>query len=76
MVLGYPTSISFLLVNGWSTDPRVLGHHSVLLAPGLVKIGGSVRYCLITAKAWSHSSFQPAILALIRVIKKMVLIGL
>ena len=27
MVLGYPTSTSFPRVDGWSTNPRVLGRH-------------------------------------------------
>ena len=28
MVSGYPTSTSFLRVDGWSTDPQVLGCHT------------------------------------------------
>ena len=29
MISGYPISISFPLVDGWSTDPRVLGCHII-----------------------------------------------
>ena len=29
MVLGYSTSTSFLQVDDWSTDPRVLGRHKM-----------------------------------------------
>ena len=29
MLLGYPTSTSFLPVDDWSTDPRVLGCHNI-----------------------------------------------
>ena len=31
MVLGYPTSTSFPGVDGWSTDPWVLGRHMASL---------------------------------------------
>ena len=31
VVSGYPTSTSFLRVDAWSTDPRVLGRHTPLL---------------------------------------------
>ena len=37
---------------------------------GLVRIGGSAKYCLIRVKARSHSSFHPARLAPLRVAKK------
>ena len=30
MVLGYPTSASFPRVDGWSTNPWVLGRHSLV----------------------------------------------
>ena len=30
MVMGYPTSISLPWVDSWSTDPRVLGCHSLV----------------------------------------------
>ena len=33
MVSGYPTSTSFPRVDGWSIDPRVLGHHKVTSFP-------------------------------------------
>ena len=29
VVLGHPISMSFLRVDGWSTDPRVLGRHTM-----------------------------------------------
>ena len=29
-VSGHPISTSFLQVDGWSTDPRVLGRHIIL----------------------------------------------
>ena len=35
----------------------------------LARIGGSTRYCLITVRALSHSSFHPAWLAPLRVTK-------
>ena len=31
VVSGYPKSTSFLQVDDWSTDPRVLGHHRILI---------------------------------------------
>ena len=42
---------------------------SVSPASGLVRTRGSARYCLIVAKASSHSSFHPAWLAPLRVVK-------
>ena len=42
---------------------------SVSLASGLVRTGGSVRYCLIAMRSSSHSSFHPAWLAPLRVTK-------
>ena len=39
-------------------------------ASGLTRIGGSVRYCLISMNARSHSSFHSARLAPLRVAKK------
>ena len=30
MVSVYPTSTSFSRVDGWSTDPRVLGRHNLV----------------------------------------------
>ena len=38
MVSGYPTSISFPWVDGWSMDPRVLGSH-IQYKDGLVAKG-------------------------------------
>ena len=37
---------------------------------GLTRIGGSVRYCLISMNSWSHSSFHSTRLAPLRVAKK------
>ena len=37
---------------------------------GLIRIRGSVRYCLITTNARLHSSFHSAQLAPLRVVKK------
>ena len=39
-------------------------------ASGLTRIGGFVRYCLISMNVWSHSSFHSAQLAPLRVAKK------
>ena len=39
-------------------------------ASGLTRIGGSVRYCLISMNARSHSSFHSARLAPLKVAKK------
>ena len=43
---------------------------SVSPFPGLTRIGGFVRYCLIDANARSHSSSHSARLAPLRVVKK------
>ena len=40
------------------------------LCPGLIRIGGSVRYYLIAANAWSHSPSHSARLAPLRIVKK------
>ena len=40
------------------------------LTSGLTRIGGSVRYCMISMNARSHSSFHSARLAPLRVVKK------
>ena len=37
---------------------------------GLIRIGGSIMYCLIVMNARSHSSFQSARLAPLKVVKK------
>ena len=42
---------------------------SVLPASGLARTRGSARYCLIAARASSHSSFHPVWLAPLRVTK-------
>ena len=39
-------------------------------ASGITRIGGSVRYCLISTNARSHSSFHSVRLAPLRVVKK------
>ena len=44
---------------------------SVSPALGLARTGGSARYCLIAVRASSHSSFQPAWLASLRVAKNV-----
>ena len=42
---------------------------SVSSASGLARTGGSAKYCLIAARASSHSSFHPSWLAPLRVAK-------
>ena len=42
---------------------------SVSAASKLARIGGLAKYCLIWVKSWSHSSFHPARLASLRMVK-------
>ena len=48
----------------------LLSKDRVSPASRLIRIGGSVRYCLIATNALSHSSFHSARLAPLKVVKK------
>ena len=54
MVPGYPTSTSFSRVDGWSTDPRVLGRHRYIIIQDVywVELLKQRRLYLIFVKIW------------------------
>ena len=50
MVSGYPISTSFSQVDGWSTDPQILGCHNLVSEPRFVNtyglIGMGLDHCI------------------------------
>ena len=56
MVSGYSTSTSFLRVDGWSTDPRVLGRHITYDEESKTILAREVKQCVLATPRYGKSN--------------------